>query len=175
VTLYMSLTPEAQEHGGDIGIFHIIFHGALGVSERIQLNPEEIFMEPGNEYTYIIGVPDLGHLEFAILEWNYITAYYNPLAWRLLSAPSVYVNRIQINSIEMRERYEFCGMDRAFKSGTAHRLEWQSVCPEKLPNPGATILGSIINFEVENTINSNIEGLNIGLNRLGNGQLINNF
>ncbi|CAL4075260.1 unnamed protein product, partial [Meganyctiphanes norvegica] len=175
VTLYMSLTPQARNHGGDIGIFHIVFHGALGESERIQLNPEEIFMEPGNEYTYIIGVPDLGHLEFAILEWNYITAFYNPLAWRLLSPPSVYVNRIHIDSIEMQERYEFCGFDLPFKSGQARRLQWQPVCPEKLPNPGASFLGSIINFEVENTINSNIDSLNSGLNSLGNGQLFNNF
>lgn len=67
----------------------------------------EIFFEPGNVYTYMIGTEDLGQLKSATLEWSYVTAYYNPLTWRLLSTPAVYVNRIHIDSIEMQERYDW--------------------------------------------------------------------
>ncbi|KAK3855350.1 hypothetical protein Pcinc_038251 [Petrolisthes cinctipes] len=174
VSVVMSYTPPARQHGGDIGIFYITLVGRVS-SRRIQLNPEEIFFEPGNVYTYMIGTEDLGHLKSAKLEWSYVTAYYNPLTWRLLSTPAVYVNRIHINSIEMQERYEFCGMDQAFQSGWVRHLEWQPVCPQQAPPPGASFLGTIINFDVEDTITNNIDAVNSGLNSLGNGQLINNL
>lgn len=64
----------------------------------------EIYFEPGNVYTYMIGTKDLGSLHYAVLEWSYVTAYYNPLTWRILSQPLVYVNRIHIDSVEMQER-----------------------------------------------------------------------
>lgn len=72
-------------------------------------------------------------------------------------------------------RYEFCGLDQPFRSGTHRKLEWQAGCPEPAPPPGASILGTIINFDVEDTINNNIDAVNSGLNSLGNGQFINNL
>ncbi|XP_047498306.1 pancreatic triacylglycerol lipase-like isoform X1 [Penaeus chinensis] len=175
VSVMMSFTAEARKHGGDIGVFYITFYGDHGVSDRIQLNLEEIYFEPGNAYTYMIGTKDLGRLHYAILEWTYVTAYYNPLTWRILSQPLVYVNRVHIDSVEMQERYEFCGLDLPFRSGTHRKLEWQAGCPEPAPPPGASILGTIINFDVEDTITDNINAVNSGLNSLGNGQFINNL
>ncbi|XP_071536367.1 pancreatic triacylglycerol lipase-like isoform X2 [Panulirus ornatus] len=175
VSVVMSFTRQARQHGGDMGVFYLSLFGSHGASRRIKLNQEEIFFEPGNVYTYMIGTADLGHLQYVLLEWVYVTAYYNPLAWRLLSQSVVYINRIHIDSIEMQERYEFCGLDMPFRSGTQRQLEWQPVCPGQEPPPGASILGTIINFDVEDTINNNIATVNSGLNSLGNGQLINNL
>lgn len=53
----------------------------------------------------MIGTSDLGHLQYVVLDWTYVTAYYNPLTWRVLSHSVVYVNRIHIDSIEMQERF----------------------------------------------------------------------
>ncbi|XP_042218331.1 uncharacterized protein LOC121863643, partial [Homarus americanus] len=175
VRVIMSYTAAARRHGGDIGVFHITLFGQHGASPRLKLNPEEMFFEPGNVYSYMIGTADLGHLHYVVLEWSYVTAYYNPLSWRLLSNPVVYVNRIHIDSIEMQERYEFCGLDMPFHSGTQRQLEWQAGCPEQAPPPGASFLGTIINFDVEDTISNNIDAVNSGLNSLGNGQFINNL
>ncbi|XP_069156080.1 pancreatic triacylglycerol lipase isoform X2 [Procambarus clarkii] len=175
VSVVMSYSTEARLQGGDVGVFYLTLYGQKGQSPRIQLNQEEIFFEPGNVYTYMIGSADLGHLKHVVLEWLYVTVYYNPLTWRLLSQPVVHVNRIHIDSIEMQERYEFCGLDMPFRSGTRRQLEWQAACPEQAPSPGASFLGTLINFDVEDTIYSNIDAVNSGLNSLGNGQFISNL
>ncbi|XP_064104797.1 pancreatic triacylglycerol lipase-like isoform X3 [Macrobrachium nipponense] len=175
ISVAMSYTREARLHGGDIGVFFVSLFGERGIAHRQQLNLEEIFFEPGNVYTFMIGTPDLGEIKWALLEWTYVTALYNPLTWRFLSQPSVYVNRIIIDSIEMQQRYEFCGLDQAFRSGTRRKLEPQESCPEQARPPGASILGTIINFDVEDTINNNIDAVNSGLTSLGNGQLLNNL
>ncbi|XP_068209497.1 pancreatic triacylglycerol lipase-like isoform X3 [Palaemon carinicauda] len=176
ISVIMSYTKEARYHGGDIGVFYVSLFGERGIAHRRQLNMEEIFFEPGNVYTFMIGTIDLGEIKWALLEWTYVTALYNPLTWRLLSQPSVYVNRIIIDSIEMQQsRYEFCGLDQAFRSGTRRKLEPQEACPEQARPPGASILGTIINFDVGDTINNNIDAVNSGLNSLGNGQLLNNL
>lgn len=80
-----------------------------------------------------------------------------------------------VHTVSFSVRYEFCGLDLPFRSGTHRKLEWQAGCPEPAPPPGASILGTIINFDVEDTINSNIDAVNSGLNSLGNGQFINNL
>lgn len=175
VSVVMSYTRDARLHGGEVGIFFVSLFGRRGISHRLQLNQEEIFFEPGNVYTFMIGTPDLGPIQWAVLEWNYVTAFYNPLTWRFLSQPSVYVNRIHIDSIEMQQRHEFCGMDKPFFSGTKRKLDSKESCPEQAPPPGTSLLGAIINFDVGDTINNNIDAVNSGLNSLGNGQLINNL
>ncbi|XP_069955111.1 pancreatic triacylglycerol lipase-like [Cherax quadricarinatus] len=175
VSVVMSFTPEARLQGGDIGVFYITLYGQQGTSPHLKLNPEEVFFEPGNVYMYMIGTADLGPLQYVVLQWHYVTAYYNPLTWRLLTQPTIYVNRVHIDSIEMQKRYEFCGLDAAFQSGTQRKLEWQAVCPQQAPPPGASLLGTIINFDVEDTIYNNIDAVNSGLNSLGNGQFINNL
>ncbi|KAK7069803.1 hypothetical protein SK128_020222, partial [Halocaridina rubra] len=71
--------------------------------------------------------------------------------------------------------YAFCGLDQAFRSGTKRKLGSMDSCPEQAPPPGASLLGTIINFDVEDTINNNIDAVSSGLTSLGNGQLINNL
>ncbi|KAK8399444.1 hypothetical protein O3P69_003495 [Scylla paramamosain] len=170
----MSYTKEAETHGGDIGIFHITLVGDSGTSGRLQLNPEEVFFEPGQVYTFMVGTQDLGPLRYATLEWNYVTAYYSPLSWRLLSHPVVFVNRVHIDSVEMQESFEFCGLDQAFPSGSVRRLEWRAGCPEPSLST-ASLLGSLINFDVEDTLSNNLYAVNTGLTSLGNGQLLSNL
>ena len=75
----------------------------------------------------------------------------------------------------LSNRFEFCGLDQAFPSGTVRRLEWRAGCPQPSLSSTASLLGSLINFDVEDTLSNNLYAVNSGLTSLGNGQLLSNL
>ena len=66
-------------------------------------------------------------------------------------------------------------MNQIFNSGSIKRLEMNINCSTLPGNQSPSFLGTLINFDVENTINENLDAFSVGLNNLGNGQLINNL
>lgn len=60
------------------------------------------YYEPGYEYTTVVPGRDVGTPRYAMLEWEYKANPLNPLTWRILSTPRVYVEYITIESLEHR-------------------------------------------------------------------------
>ena len=68
----------------------------------------EIYFEPGNAYSYVIISKDIDDIDHVILEWRYIMASYNPLAWRIMKPPSVIVDSLYIQSLTKRYKWQTC-------------------------------------------------------------------
>lgn len=62
------------------------------------------FYEPGFEYTAVAPGRDIGIPRHASLEWEYKANPLNPLTWRILSTPRVYIEYITIESLEHRSK-----------------------------------------------------------------------
>lgn len=62
------------------------------------------YYEPGLEYTAVTPGRDIGTPKYAYLEWEYKANPLNPLTWRILTTPRVYVEYITIESMEHRTK-----------------------------------------------------------------------
>ena len=45
------------------------------------------------------------------------------------------------------KRHVFCAQDRAFLPGRPQRVEWRPTCRENGADPGATLLGTVLNAD----------------------------
>lgn len=62
------------------------------------------YYEPGFKYTIVVGGRDVGTPTHATLNWEYKANPLNPLTWRILSSPRVYIDHITIESLEYRSK-----------------------------------------------------------------------
>ena len=62
------------------------------------------FYEPGESYRATVAGNPVGRLESITLRWEYHTSPWNPLTWRLVTTPRVYIAWMQIESVEDRDR-----------------------------------------------------------------------
>lgn len=79
-------------------------HSALP-TEKIPFTSIPTHYEPGLNYTSITPGSDVGIPKYATLNWEYKTSLLNPLTWRILSAPRVYIDYIIVESMEHKSRY----------------------------------------------------------------------
>lgn len=63
--------------------------------------------EPGLTNTSVAAGSDVGVPSYAILEWEYSTNPLNPLTWRLLKSPRIYLDDIVIESLEHNTKYVY--------------------------------------------------------------------
>ena len=67
------------------------------------------YYEPGSEHQVIVPGEPVGKLISAILQWEYRTNPLNPLTWRFFLTPHIYIDWMEIESIEDRHRYIMFG------------------------------------------------------------------
>jgi hypothetical protein len=65
----------------------------------------EQYYEPGSEHRVTVPGDPVGKLESAILRWEYRTNPLNPLTWRFIATPRIYIGWMKIESIEERDRF----------------------------------------------------------------------
>lgn len=65
------------------------------------------YYEPGLKYTTVVSGQDIGIIEYATLSWEYKANPLNPLTWRILASPRVYVDHIILESLDHRTKYFF--------------------------------------------------------------------
>uniref|UniRef100_U5ETF1 Putative pancreatic triacylglycerol lipase n=1 Tax=Corethrella appendiculata TaxID=1370023 RepID=U5ETF1_9DIPT len=132
VTVKVSSSEESILHGGEIGIMSIIIRGHHNnVSEKIDFAEESTYYEPGEIYSTVIPANSVGIPQEATLNWEYKYNPLNPLTWRILSSPRVYVEYIILESLEHRSRIRLCpifqmpvvaGQPSVFIQENCHRL-----------------------------------------------------
>lgn len=111
VTIKISSSIESRMHGGEVGDMSIIIHAdQYNATEKMRLSPEIVsrYYEPGLEYTAVTPGRDIGIPKYAYLEWEYKANPLNPLTWRILTTPRVYVEYITIESLEHRSKLKLC-------------------------------------------------------------------
>lgn len=110
-TLHISPSTESSMHGGEIGIMSIIIHSAHKRTlhtEKLPFTLDATFYEPGRNYSYITPGSDVGLPGYATLNWEYRTNPLNPLTWRILSSPRVYIDAVIVESLEHQSRLNNC-------------------------------------------------------------------
>jgi hypothetical protein len=65
----------------------------------------EQYYEPGSEHQVTVAGDPVGKLESATLRWEYRTNPLNPLTWRFIATPRIYIGWMQIENIQEGDRY----------------------------------------------------------------------
>ncbi|XP_003701803.1 pancreatic triacylglycerol lipase [Megachile rotundata] len=109
VTINISKTDESVNHGGEVGTFVIrIFGEKDKKSERIHLSPHSKYYEPGSTHTVVLAGDVVGKPEAIEISWEYQASVFNPLTWRLLHTPRVYIDSLTIYSLESSHGITVC-------------------------------------------------------------------
>ncbi|XP_064555542.1 pancreatic triacylglycerol lipase [Drosophila montana] len=108
ITVRVSSHDESTLHGGEIGTLSIQLHeehNKKKTTERMKFSPKAMYFEPGFDYTALVPGRDLQKPGHASVYWEYQTNILNPLTWRILSAPRIYLEYILIESLESSDTY----------------------------------------------------------------------
>uniref|UniRef100_A0A182UI44 Lipase domain-containing protein n=1 Tax=Anopheles melas TaxID=34690 RepID=A0A182UI44_9DIPT len=114
ITMSVSDEEESLIHGGEIGKMSFELHGEGGVrSGKMDFSKDPVYFEPGGNYSAIMAGSHVAKLLKVMLTWEYRTNPLNPLTWRLLVVPRVYVQRIRIQLMEQRTSVVVCPLNDA--------------------------------------------------------------
>lgn len=109
VTVKMSATEESALHGGEIGTLSLKFHShRRKETEKMSFYSEPFFFEPGMIYTSVIAGADIGETLYAKASWDYQTNFLNPLTWRILASPRIYIDFLVVESLEYKTTVKLC-------------------------------------------------------------------
>lgn len=90
-----------MSHGGEIGMFVVRAIGANGKkTERMKLNHTPKYYEPGSTHTAVLSGDIVDQPNSVEITWEYETSVFNPLTWRILTTPRVYIDSVIIESLE---------------------------------------------------------------------------
>lgn len=102
----VSKTNESVDHGGEVGTFVLKVIGQNGEkSGRMPLSSQSTYYEPGSTHTVVLLGDVVGKLESVEISWEYRVSVFNPLTWRLLHTPRVYIDSLSVESLEAAHRY----------------------------------------------------------------------
>lgn len=100
VTINTSRTAESMSHGGDVGVFVLRVIGTDGRrTERMQFSESSRYYEPGSTHTIVLPGEVVGKPSAVEVTWEYQTTL-NPLTWRLITNPRVYIDSVVVDSLE---------------------------------------------------------------------------
>ncbi|KFB39372.1 AGAP000210-PA-like protein [Anopheles sinensis] len=109
ITVRISNTPESIAHGAEIGKIFLYIHGPGGVkSEKIFFNEQSMLFEPGHNYSSVIAGYSSGHPKSMTIGWEYDTNLLNPLTWRILTAPRVFIEHLHVQSLTEHVQVKMC-------------------------------------------------------------------
>jgi pancreatic triacylglycerol lipase len=109
LTVKISDSGESKQHGGEIGQLFFTMHsttdGKGPKSDPVALNSGG-YHEPGKIYTAVVPTSEVPRLKAVEVEWRYQSSVLNPLTWRILAVPQIYVEKITVDALEIKQRYE---------------------------------------------------------------------
>lgn len=89
-----------MNHGGEVGMFVLWVIGDDGKrTERMQLSDSSRYYEPGSTHTIVLPGELVGRPTSVEVAWEYQTTL-NPLTWRLITKPRVYIDSVVVKSLE---------------------------------------------------------------------------
>lgn len=74
--------------------------GVENSTETMYLSEMASYMEPGKTYAAVMAGRNVGVPTHATLNWEYHPHLLNPLTWRILATPRIYVDHIVVESME---------------------------------------------------------------------------
>lgn len=110
VTMKVSNSTASFTHGPDMGklSFYLIDKNK-NKSDHIFFNEEQKYFKPGDLETKLVPVKDTGHPPiFVIVEMKYDSSLFNPMTWRLIKSPSIYIEYLKFSSLEYNTDITVC-------------------------------------------------------------------
>lgn len=110
VVLKVSNSSESVHHGPESGKLSVtLIDKNSNKSDHKFLDDEQKFYKPGFIEKKLVAVKDTGHPPVSVIvEWKYETNLFNPITWRLLKSPSIYVENLKLSSIEYNTDITVC-------------------------------------------------------------------
>uniref|UniRef100_A0A182JHM8 Uncharacterized protein n=1 Tax=Anopheles atroparvus TaxID=41427 RepID=A0A182JHM8_ANOAO len=109
ITVRISATAASVAHGPEIGKIFLYIHGPGGVkSEKIYFNEQSMLFEPGHNYSSVIAGYSSAHPKSMSIGWEYDTNLLNPLTWRILSAPRIFIEHVKVKSLTQHMQVKMC-------------------------------------------------------------------
>lgn len=101
ISVKVSDSEESRLHGGEIGTLSIKIHARRRrETEFMPFTRIPQYFEPGEQYVSVVTGKDIANPTYVSVSWDYETSLLNPLTWRIVSAPRIYIDYILIESIE---------------------------------------------------------------------------
>lgn len=107
IVVQVSSSNMSKIHGGEIGQLYFTMHGTTD-GRGHKTNPVGFvsgFHEPGGLYMAVVATDSVPHLRAVELEWRYNSSLFNPLTWRILATPRIYLKKITVEALENEERW----------------------------------------------------------------------
>lgn len=114
VTVQVSDSKESKSHGGEIGQLWFTMHSSTD-GKGPKSNPAGFiggYYEPGGLYRKVIATNELKQLKAVEVEWRYNSSLLNPLTWRLLTIPKIFLKKVTIQSLELGQSLTVCPKDK---------------------------------------------------------------
>uniref|UniRef100_A0A1A9X5G7 Lipase domain-containing protein n=1 Tax=Glossina brevipalpis TaxID=37001 RepID=A0A1A9X5G7_9MUSC len=107
ITVRVAGHEESTSHGGEVGTVSIRLHGKhrKESTESMKFSTKPMYFEPGFEYTSLVAGQGIKNPIYAAISWEYETSLFNPLTWRILASPRIYISYILIESMETPHTY----------------------------------------------------------------------
>lgn len=102
----ISKTEESRQHGGEIGQLWFIFHSTVtgeGLKTQKVALSQNRYHEPGVNYTAVVASDEIPLLKAVEVEWQYHSSMFNPLTWRILASPRLFVANVKVEGLEMKQ------------------------------------------------------------------------
>lgn len=106
ITAQISNSTESKKSGGEIGQLHFTM---LSTSDGKGIRSDPVpfisgFHQPGAIMTGVVATSEVPRLKAVEVEFKYNTSVLNPLTWRFLNTPKIYLKKLTIESLELNER-----------------------------------------------------------------------
>lgn len=102
-----SNSTESKKHGGEVGQLMFKMHstrdGSGENSGSVALT-ERGYHGPGMVFQAVVPALAIKYLKTVEVEWKYKTDLWNPFTYRILHEPRVFISRITIDSLELKQR-----------------------------------------------------------------------
>lgn len=103
----ISNNEDSKLHGGEIGQILLVMHstsdGKGFKSRSVALNSGG-YHEPGGVYVGVVATDEVKQLKAIEVEWKYNSSLFNPLTWRFLATPRIYVANVTVQALEINQR-----------------------------------------------------------------------
>ena len=103
----VSSSEESTTHGGEVGQLLFTMHSTTDKSgEKADTIPfdKNGYHEPGSVHTSVIAANHIKHIAAVEVEWDFNVSVFNPLTWRILAAPRLFIESVTVESLESREK-----------------------------------------------------------------------
>ncbi|XP_019865288.2 pancreatic triacylglycerol lipase [Aethina tumida] len=110
VKVNVSDSEDSRQHGGEIGQLYFTMHETSD-GKGPRSSPAGFisgYYGPGDKLQKVIVADEVNNMKAIEVVWKYNSSLFNPLTWRILSNPKIYIDAIEIEALEIRKRIKVC-------------------------------------------------------------------